>query len=300
MKRGMDMSKERLGLFLSFMGGLLWGIGSILGQFLFEYKNVTAIWLVPWRLLFAGTLILLFYFLKSRTKIFDIWKERRNRRDILIYGILGIMLCQYSYFQTIEWSNAATATFIQYIGPTLIIVYACVRGKRYPKWQEVAAVVFATSGIYLLATHGNPGNLVISPGALIMGLTTAVTVVIYTVFAENLQKQFPTLLILGWAMFLGSLVLMLLFRPWTIHDVIIDWQTVAVFSSIVLFTTITSFGCYMTGVSLCGGVKAGLMACVEPVISAILTAALFHVSFTPMDYLGFVLIIGTLLVTQIP
>ncbi len=275
-------------------------MGSICGQFLFQYKGATAKWLVPWRLTLAGGILLLIYFGMMGKGIFEIWKERRNRRDILLYGLFGLMLCQYSYYQTIEWSNAATATFIQYIGPTLIIIYTCLRMKRYPKWQEIVAIIFATTGIFLIATHGDPGNLAISTRALIMGLISSVTVVIYTLQAQNLQKQFPTLLILGWGMFLGGLVLMVLFRPWTAESVIIDYQTLGVVAFIVFVTTIISFGLYMTGVTMCGGVKAGMMACIEPVCSAVLTAALFHVSFTPMDLIGFGLILGTLFVTQIP
>ena len=122
-----------LGTFLTIIGGILWGISGVCGQFLFQNKEVTASWLVPIRLVTAGVLLLCYYFIRIKGKTFDIWRSKRNRGDIIIYGLAGMMLCQYSYFQTIEWSNAGTATVIQYLGPALIVVWVCLRTKRLPE-----------------------------------------------------------------------------------------------------------------------------------------------------------------------
>ena len=145
-----------LGTFLTIIGGILWGISGVCGQFLFQNKEVTASWLVPIRLVTAGVLLLCYYFIRIKGKTFDIWRSKRNRGDIIIYGLAGMMLCQYSYFQTIEWSNAGTATVIQYLGPALIVVWVCLRTKRLPEKKEVLGVTLAVTGIFLIATHGNP------------------------------------------------------------------------------------------------------------------------------------------------
>lgn len=151
-----------LGTFLTIIGGILWGISGVCGQFLFQNKEVTASWLVPIRLVTAGVLLLCYYFIKIKGKTFDIWRSKRNRGDIIIYGLAGMMLCQYSYFQTIEWSNAGTATVIQYLGPALIVVWVCLRTKRLPEKKEVLGVTLAVTGIFLIATHGNPTSLALS------------------------------------------------------------------------------------------------------------------------------------------
>ena len=122
-----------IGTFLTIAGGILWGISGVCGQFLFHSKDVTASWLVPLRLVTAGFLLLCYYLIRDKGKAFDIWKTKRNRIDIIIYGLAGMMLCQYSYFQTIEWSNAGTATVIQYLGPALIVVWVCLQTKRLPE-----------------------------------------------------------------------------------------------------------------------------------------------------------------------
>ena len=284
---------------MTITGGTLWGVSGVCGQFLFQNKDVTASWLVPVRLMMAGIFMLCFYIWKDKKKAFAIWQKKENRWGILIYGLAGMMLCQYSYFQTIEWSNAGTATVIQYLGPALIVVWVCLQTRRFPERKEIIGVLLALLGIFLIATHGNPTSLALSGRALLMGLISAVSVVIYTVQPEKLQKQFPTPLVLAWGMLIGGCVLTVLFRPWH-QTVIVDVQMVTTLLVVILLGTMASFSLYMTGVKLIGSVKASLYSCVEPVASMVLTAVWMKVQFTLPDIIGTVCIILTIIILALP
>lgn len=288
-----------IGTFLTISGGILWGISGVCGQFLFQNKDVTASWLVPLRLVTAGFLLLCYYLIRDKGKAFDIWKTKRNRIDIIIYGLAGMMLCQYSYFQTIEWSNAGTATVIQYLGPALIVVWVCLQTKRLPEKKEVLGVILAVTGIFLIATHGNPTTLALSQKALIMGLISAVSVVIYTVKPARMQAEFDTPLILAWGMLIGGTALTIAFRPWN-NKVIFDGETFTALTFIILFGTMAGFSMYMTGVKMIGSVKASLYSCVEPVASMVLTAVWMKVSFTTPDLIGTVFVIATIIILALP
>lgn len=294
------MKKETIiGTFLTIAGGILWGISGVCGQFLFQNKDVTASWLVPLRLVTAGFLLLCYYVIRDKGKTFDIWKTKRNRIDIIIYGLAGMMLCQYSYFQTIEWSNAGTATVIQYLGPALIVVWVCLQTKRLPEKKEVLGVILAVTGIFLIATHGNPTTLALSQKALIMGLISAVSVVIYTVKPARMQAEFDTPLVLAWGMLIGGTALTIAFRPWN-NKVIFDGETFTALAFIILFGTMAGFSMYMTGVKMIGSVKASLYSCVEPVASMVLTAVWMKVSFTTPDLIGTAFVIATIIILAIP
>ena len=296
----MDKHKKTVaGTIMTITGGTLWGVSGVCGQFLFQNKDVTASWLVPVRLMMAGIFMLCFYIWKDKKKAFAIWQKKENRWGILIYGLAGMMLCQYSYFQTIEWSNAGTATVIQYLGPALIVVWVCLQTRRLPERKEIIGVLLALLGIFLIATHGNPTSLALSGRALLMGLISAVSVVIYTVQPEKLQKQFPTPLILAWGMLIGGCVLTVLFRPWH-QTVIVDVQMVTTLLVVILLGTMASFSLYMTGVKLIGSVKASLYSCVEPVASMVLTAVWMKVQFTLPDIIGTVCIILTIIILALP
>ena len=288
-----------IGTFLTIAGGILWGISGVCGQFLFQNKDVTASWLVPLRLVTAGFLLLCYYVIRDKGKTFDIWKTKRNRIDIIIYGLAGMMLCQYSYFQTIEWSNAGTATVIQYLGPALIVVWVCLQTKRLPERKEVLGVILAVTGIFLIATHGNPTTLALSQKALIMGLISAVSVVIYTVKPARMQAEFDTPLVLAWGMLIGGIALTIAFRPWN-NKVIFDGETFTALAFIILFGTMAGFSMYMTGVKMIGSVKASLYSCVEPVASMVLTAVWMKVSFTTPDLIGTAFVIATIIILAIP
>lgn len=288
------------GTIVTIAGGILWGVSGVCGQYMFQNKGVTAPWLVSVRLVAAGLLMLCYYFLTDREQTLAIWKNKRDRRDVLIYGLLGMLPCQYAYFQTIEWSNAGTATVIQYLGPALIVIWVCFRTKRMPTLQEITGVILAVIGVFLIATHGNPTTLALSGRALLMGLASAVAVAIYTLEPARLQKKYDTPLILAWGMTIGGIALTLISRPWTAKGIQADAEMFAALAFVVVFGTMAGFSLYMTGVKLIGSVKASLYACMEPVSSMILTVVWMKVNFTTPDLIGTLLVIATIVILAIP
>lgn len=104
-----EKNRQALGIIMTLTGAVFWGLCGSCGQFLFQYKEVTSDWLVPIRLTGAGALILLLLFIKDRENVFAMWREARGRRDILIFALIGMMLCQYGYFTTIQYSNAGNS-----------------------------------------------------------------------------------------------------------------------------------------------------------------------------------------------
>ncbi len=293
------MKKEKnlqmTGIVMTLAGGVLWGFCGSCGQYLFQYKEVTSGWLVPLRLTFAGLLILVLLACREKGRVLDVWRERQGRRDILIFSVFGMMLCQYSYFTTIQYSNAGTATVLQYTGPALILVYLCIRDRKKPRAYELAALFCSMFGTFILATHGNISELAIPAEALLWGMISAVTLVIYTLQPAGLMKRYSTLLTLGWGMLIGGLVLMLLMRPWTLSPVV-DRQTVLAMSFIVLFGTICAFYFYLTGVKLVGASSASMLACIEPVAATVISVVWLKVRFRMIDLLGFVFVLSTVFI----
>lgn len=295
-----EKSKMVTGTIVTIAGGILWGVSGVCGQYMFQNKGVTAPWLVSVRLVVAGLLMLCYYFLTDREQTLAIWKSKRDRRDVIIYGLLGMLPCQYAYFQTIEWSNAGTATVIQYLGPALIVIWVCFRTKRMPTLQEITGVILAVIGVFLIATHGNPTSLALSGRALLMGLASAVSVAIYTLEPARLQKKYDTPLILAWGMTIGGVALTLISRPWTAKGIQADAEMFAALAFVIVFGTMAGFSLYMTGVKLIGSVKASLYACMEPVSSMILTVLWMKVNFTTPDLIGTLLVIVTIIILAIP
>ena len=285
------------GIVLTLVGGIFWGVGGSCGQYLFENKEVNSGLLVPIRLFAAGLLILVLQLIRKE-KIFDIWKEKRDAAETLLFALFGMMLCQYSYFTTIQYSNAGTATVLQYTGPAMILVYLCVKAKRWPKAYEIAALIFSCGGVFVLDTHGDISSLALPPEALFWGIVAAVTLVVYNLQPIRIIAKFSTLTVMGWGMTIGGIVLTAVMRPWKVSAVW-DTETVAALLFIILFGTIAAFYCYLTGVRLVGAANASLLACIEPIAATIVAAAWLKVRFTPIDLVGFALTITAVMIISV-
>lgn len=276
---------------MTLAGGMLWGFSGTCGQFLMQTKGLLSDWLVPVRLLTAGGLLLAICWLKEKRRIFDIWK--RDWLGILIFGIFGMSMCQYTYFTAISASNAGTATVLQYIGPVLILVYLSLRHKQLPQPTELLAIFLAVLGTFFLATHGNPGAMALSPKALFWGLLSAVALAVYTVQPGILLEEYGSSVVTAWGMLVGGVMLCVIFHPWEI-PVQMDGQVLAGMAAVVILGTVVAFSCYMEGVRCVGPKKGSLYASVEPVSATVFSVIWMRATFGGMDLAGFFCILSTI------
>ena len=124
--------KQWIGMGLAIMGALLWGLSGTSVQFLENAKHLNVEWLLEVRLFVAGLLTILLAYMQDGIRIFDIFKNANDFGKLLIFGILGIALAQYTYFRAIAISGVGVATVLQYVAPTLIIIYLFLRYfKKY-------------------------------------------------------------------------------------------------------------------------------------------------------------------------
>ena len=202
---------------------------------------------------------------------------------------------QYTYFSAIQYSNAAIATVLTYFGPTLVLIFICLKEKRKPLKYEIVAIALSSFGVFLLATHGNITSLQISFKALVWGMLSALSVVFYTVQPEKLLEKYGPPTVVAWGMIIGGIAITFMTKPWNI-DVIFDFTTFFVLMLIILFGTITAFILYLTGVNIIGPTKASIIACIEPVAATICAILFLGVNFGFLDLLGFICIISTIFI----
>ena len=286
---------DNTGMLSTFVGGTLWGINGVMGNYLFLNKNVTTPWLIPYRLILAGFLLLGYLYYKKGSKIFDVLKNPKDLFQIVLFGFIGMLGTQYTYFSAIQFSNAAIATVLTYFGPTLVLIYMCLREKRKPLKYEIVSICLSSFGVFLLATHGDITSLQISFKALIWGILSALSVVFYTVQPESLLKKYGASIVVAWGMMIGGIFIAFVTKPWNI-SVTFDFITFLVLMLIIVFGTITAFILYLTGVNIIGPTKASIIACIEPVAATICAILFLGVTFDFLDVIGFICIISTIFI----
>ncbi len=292
------MSTRAKGSFLCLFGAACWGVSGCTGQYLFTYQGMDSTWLVPIRLFLAGLLISSYYFVRDRKLLIAPWKTAHNARDLIIYGLIGVSGAQFTYFLTIQLSSAGFGTIIQDISPAMILVCVCVCARRRPRIQEISSIVLALVGVFFITTHGRLDALAVSPWALLIGVISAICVVIYTMIPGKLQAQFPTALLQGWAFLMGGAFFALVFRPWSMHY-FPSFIGILGIIVVVVVGNVLAFSCYMQGVKLIGPRRASLYSFAEPVAAALISTLFLGSPFTLWDALGFVCIFTMLVLLSL-
>lgn len=170
------------GYWCAALGGIIWGLSGVAGQFLLSVYDASPFWLTGVRMTCAGIV----FFILSLRQIRSLGIVVRHPKELItvfIYGIFGLMLNQLSYFFSISYSNAGTATVLQTLCVVMMAVLVCLQRRRFPYSREVLSVILAFIGVVLIATHGRITELVLSPRALIWGLLDAVSCVVYTLLS---------------------------------------------------------------------------------------------------------------------
>ena len=153
------LSKSAKGIIFTLLGGICWGFSGTCGQYLFTKKNIEPGWLTMVRMITAGIVLITFLLIKREKGMKEIWKNKRDVINLLLFAVFGLLFCQYTYLTAIFYSNAGTATVLQYLNPVMIMLLVCVVSKRIPNKIEIISVILAVSGTFLIATHGNIHSL---------------------------------------------------------------------------------------------------------------------------------------------
>jgi len=284
-------TKIRKGILLAIIAASLWGISGTLGQFLFQQRGINVEWLITMRMLVSG-IGLLVLAKSTKNDIFEIWDNKKDAIQLIIFSIIGMAGVQYTYFAAIKHSNAATATVLQFAGPIFIAVYLALKYKKLPKRRELSAIFLAVAGTFLLVTRGSFDSLSISGTALFFGIASALALAIYTLQPKNLLSKYNSALVVGWGMFAGGIAFSFVKVPWQVEG---EWdlKTFLCIIFIVVFGTLVAFYSYLNAVKIIGGQKTSLLASAEPLVAVILSVIWLKTPFSFIEWIGSLCIIST-------
>ena len=243
------------------------------------------------RLIFAGLILLMLSFVHG-DNVFSIIKNRKDAISLLIFSVVGALTVQLTFLLTIEKSNAATATVLQFLSPTIIVAWFSVVRKARPGILVLTAIFTSLIGTFLLVTHGNPTSLSISPAALFWGIASAFAAAFYTTYPSTLIARYGTLPVVGWSMLIGGMILLPFYAGQGTNFVVNGSLILAFFYLVVIGTSLT-FSLYLKGAQMIGGPKASILSCAEPLSSALLSLLLLGITFTLPDWLGTLLILSS-------
>ena len=278
------------GRIYTLIGAIGWGLSGACGQYLMNDSAVSPIYLTALRMIIAGVFLTILAFFKQPEQFKTLISTPKEMFQILYFGIFGLMLCQLTYLIAIHDSNAGTATVLQYTCPILIVIYVSLKEKTVPTVMEFVAIFCALVGTFVIATHGNPFNLSISPTGLFWGIISAFTYALYTLLPGKLIQQWGSLIVTGLGLLSGGILFYIGSASW---QYTIQWKpyTFIAFIGIIGIGTIFAYTLYLEGVSLIGPVQGSLLASAEPISSVFFSIILLGEVFQGIDIVGIVLIL---------
>ncbi len=276
------MNNRTKGLCLAAIGALLWGASGVAAQYLFHQKGFSPEFLVVIRLLVSGFLLLGIDGLLNFGDIFTIWHSSYDRLQLLLFGIIGMLSVQYTYFAAISCSNAATATVLQYLMPVIIVFWISLRDRRLPHIYELLAIALAMLGTLLLVTKGDFTTLAISKAALFWGILAALSAAFYTLQPKYLLQHWRSPLVIGWGMLLGGIV-MLVLSGFDRGAAVFDLEATTALAFVVCFGTILAFWSYLESIKYIRPTETSTLGSLEPLAAVLLSVLLLDIPFGPFD-----------------
>ena len=286
---------EIIGIILTLLGATLWGVSGTSVQFVGNFRNMNLEWLLTMRLITAGLLTVLYGWIRQGNAIFNVFHNWRDTLGLIVFGVFGMALCQYTYFRSIVIAGAGIATVLQYLAPSMIIIYLLVRYGKRPSTGEIISVILALVGTICLMGNNGFSFESFRSDVLFWGLLSAVGVAVYSVSPVRLLATYGTIPIVGFGMLLSGLVAAALFQQPHSYATWDVWTVVGCFN-VVFLGTIVSFNAYLEGVKRIGAVSGSILSSIEPISAAFFGWALLGNQFNWVGILGMAMIIATVII----
>lgn len=286
------------GMILTLVGGALWGISGTSVQFLTTAAEVSPSLVTLMRVLLGGGIFFAFLVVAQRATMRAMFAHARTVAGLLLFALAlyGNQLC---YAQTVQLTNAGTATVLQMLGAVFVMLFVCVTARKLPHVKEFIGLIIALFASVLIATQGDIRTLNIHPIGLAWGIATGLTTALYILVPRRfgLFERFGSPAVVGTGMFLGTVFAVPIYvaqggsiaGATAVLSAFGLFEWLVFLGGLVVVGTIGGYGFYLHGVSIVGSVKGSLLGAIEPVSATALAALWLGTAFSGYDIAGMVL-----------
>jgi len=294
--------KRSLALIFVGLAGIFWASSGVAVQDFFMYSEKTSMELTNIRMCLAGAILIIISLYRRKKFILSVKILNNSPKlwfDVIIYGIIGVMFMQFTYFQGISIGGAAAATVICYTCPAMVVIWESVYNKKFPRRGEVLAVILAMIGVFLLVTGGNPTKLLVPMGCVLWSLASGAAFAFSAIYPKHLfAKKIDALFLTGVGMFIGGLSTFLLINDW-------NWMGFFAFETtfdviwIIIFGTVAAFLSFNAGLKFLTPEEASITVTTEPAASVIISWAVFRTKFGLIESFGIILVLLAIIMPSI-
>ncbi len=279
---------------LILLSGLLWGTLGTFVTFLRE-AGLSTMQIVFVRA-FVTTLLLALYILITDPK-----KFRFRLRDSWIFigtGLISFTLFTVCNQIAMRLCSLSIAAALLYTSPAFIMIFSAFIFKEKLTAPKITAIFVTVLGCFLVSGLLTPGAAVSPPG-IAAGLVSGLCYGLYSIFGRFGVEKYHTLTVTFYTFVLVSLASVFFADFPALGDAVSSapW----VLPTVLLFGPVTCLVPYLAYTAGLSGVEpgtAGILATVEPVVSALFSVFLFHEEMDFRKLLGIACILGSVLIVN--
>jgi drug/metabolite transporter (DMT)-like permease len=288
-----ELNNQTKGALLVMSAGCLWGTFGILTKITYGLTSLGPISLAWYRLIFA----IPFLGLVAVIKRYPISMSRREVGLFISFGFLSLTVFEALYFTSLAYTTVQHAAALLYTAPAFVALLSWFFLKEQLTPTKITAIVLSVLGAFLIlglveneplfASRTQIGDWL----ALGSGLAYSTWYIYGKVLCRNREPAVTAFLglCIGAAMlFPLAFALEGVRTPQTLTA----WELVA---AVGIIPTAMAYLLYLAGLKLIDATKASVFAITEPLTSAILAFYFFQEILTYASFLGFGLIISSIL-----
>lgn len=300
------MRRPALGYAMVLTAASLWAVNGVISKVIIESGSIPAQRLTEVRttgafLLLAAVLVL------SRPDSLRV--QRSELPMLLIFGVLGLALVQWFYFEAISRLDIGVALLIQYVAPVLVALWARFAYHEPVRRRIWAALALSILGIALLVELWN--GLTLDGLGVAAALGSATTFAVYVLSAERAIARRDPVSLVCYGFLLAS-IFWALVQPWTsfpfglVDESIsllgrLDHVTLPVWLLMiwmVVLGTMLPFALLASSLRHIPASRAAITAMFEPVAATVFAFAWLGEALTEFQLVGAFVVLTAILLAQ--
>ncbi|MEO5987379.1 MAG: DMT family transporter [Candidatus Eisenbacteria bacterium] len=282
MSQNSRRGEATLGRYLVVAATVFWGTTATLARFVFRNHHVPVLTVVELRLSIAA-LVLFPYLLLRRPSTL-----RVNRRDIgyfLALGLFGVAAVQGSYYYSISKLGVGVAILIQYLAPSLIVLFDFARGRKV-NVTTIAAVSCALAGTALLVGGVSVDFARASLLDWCISFASAFIFAFYILYSKRGLERYPPETLLFYTFAVAALAWACVTPPWKILSAGYAAEVWWIFLALGVFSTLVPFGLFYAGLRRLQASEASILATTEPLVAVVAAALFLNERLAPWQMVG--------------
>lgn len=280
-------TERRRGRWLVFLATVFWGTTATLARSVFRDAGVDPLMVVELRLAIAASALFVWMMLRDR-RLFRI--DLKDLPYLTVLGIAGVAAVQGTYYYAIAKLGVGPAILLQYLAPSLIVVWDLARGVG-PRPGMIGAVVLALIGTALLVSGMSTPTGGASWFDRAVGFSSAIIFAFYVLYSKRGLARYAPETLLFYTFVIAAVGWAVVIPPQRILAMHFDANLWFRFILLGVFSTLVPFRCFYSGLQRLPAAEAAVIATAEPVVAIVAAGVFLGEALVSVQYGGALLVI---------